>query len=170
MSRELHRSPRSSEKVAPTGIERREGGKCLVDSSTFRYIDPAKGNSSMRFKALIISMALVSTTVVAPQAASAASAVVASAKPCVATVSNARPTQNSTVVVAVSKVAVGAAVTTVAHYKSTNTTKRATAGSRGTASLPYLISRATHGFRVVITVTAAKGSARWSCNTAFITR
>jgi len=108
--------------------------------------------------------------VVAPQAASAASAVVASAKPCVATVSNARPTQNSTVVVAVSKVAAGAAVTTVAHYKSTNTTKKATADSRGTASQPYLISRATHGFRVVITVTAAKGSARWSCNTAFTTR
>lgn len=92
------------------------------------------------------------------------------AKACTATVSNARPTQRSTVVVAVSKVAAGAVVTTTAHYKTTISTKTASANSRGAAALPYLISRATHGFRVVIGVTAAKGSARWVCSTSFTTR
>jgi len=121
----------------------------------------------MRVPALLISTALGVSMLIAPSTASAAAT---SPKACTATVSNARPTQRSTVVVAVSKVAAGAVVTTTAHYKTTISTKTASANSRGAAALPYLISRATHGFLVVIGVTAAKGSARWVCSTSFTTR
>jgi uncharacterized membrane protein YidH (DUF202 family) len=110
----------------------------------------------------------VAVATLAPTAV--ATAATAPTRGCVASVSNPRPVQNSTVVVTVRGVAGGAAVTSVAHFKSTNTTHRFGAAANGTGSTAYPISRATHGYRVVVSVTAAKGSARWSCSTAFTTR
>ncbi len=123
----------------------------------------------MNVRAGLVSVVLalgVATPVVLAPAADAAATPAA----CVATVSNARPVQNSTVVVSVSRVGTAAAVTTVAHYKTTATTKKTTADRTGKAGLAYAISRATHGFKVVINVTAAKGNSHWACSTAFITR
>ncbi len=94
----------------------------------------------------------------------------ASTATCSASVSNAHPLQNSTVKVSVSKVGAGAAVTTVAHYKTTNTTKKTTADQHGHASTSYKIGRATRGYKVVVNVSASKGSAHWSCQTSIITR
>ena len=116
--------------------------------------------------AAVLTLATLSPVALAPAADAAA------AKPaaCVATVSNARPAQNSTVTVSVSKVGAAAAVTTVAHYKTTSTTKNATADRTGRAGVAYKISTATHGFKVVINVTGATATARWACSTFFVTR
>ena len=114
---------------------------------------------------MVLALGVVSPVVLAP-AADAATKPAA----CVATVSNARPTQNSTVTVSVGKVGAAAAVTTVAQYKTTKTTKKATADRTGRAAVAYKIGPATHGFKVVINVTAAKGSSSWACSTSFVTR
>ena len=92
----------------------------------------------------------------------------AKSTPCKASMSVPKPKQSTTTVVRVSGVGGGASITTVAHYKSTNTTKTAKATAAGAASVPYKISRATKGYRVVVAVTAVKGSKRWSCSTAFV--
>ena len=83
--------------------------------------------------------------------------------------SDASPTTNSTthVLVTTSR---GAGVDTVAHYKTTNTAHSATADSAGKADLAYRISRAAKGYRVVVSVTVAKGSASGSCETSFTPR
>ena len=88
--------------------------------------------------------------------------------PCKASMSVPKPKQNTTTVVRISGVGAAAKVTTVAHYKSTNTKKTATATAKGAASVAYKISRATKGYRVVVAVTAVKGSKHWSCSTAFV--
>jgi hypothetical protein len=80
--------------------------------------------------------------------------------------SNAHPTRNSTTDVLVSTVG-RAAVTTVAHYKTTATTHHATANAAGKAVIAYKISRATKGFRVVVSVKVQKGGRSGSCSTSF---
>jgi hypothetical protein len=89
--------------------------------------------------------------------------------PCSARMSNASPVQNSRTDVLIST-AVSAAVSTIAHYKTTNTTHTATADRLGRADVPYRISRATKGYRVVVTVTVRKGAAAGSCSTSFVPR
>jgi ribosomal protein S6 len=83
--------------------------------------------------------------------------------------SNASPTQNSTINVLVSTSA-SASVATLAHYKTTATAHTGTANSLGKASIAYRISRATKGYRVVVSVTVRKGSATGTCSTAFVPR
>lgn len=125
----------------------------------------------MRVLTGLIAFACAAAGTFIPTLATAApTGAIAVAKACSATVSNSRPTQNSTVTVAVKNVGAGSAITTVAHYKSTNTKKSASASPKGTGSTAYKISRATHGFRVVVAVSAVKAGAKWSCSTSFTTR
>jgi hypothetical protein len=134
-----------------------------------------------RFAALAAILTLAATLVpTVAQAAQPASATAShsqaalvpavTTKSCAATVSNARPVQNSKVVVSVKNLASGAAVTTTAKYKSKSTKKTTNANAKGLASTTYAIGPATHGFKVVITVAASKGSTRWTCKTSFTTR
>ena len=85
---------------------------------------------------------------------------------CTARVSNARPAQYSTVDVLVGTKA-GASVTTTAHYKTTDNVKTTHASTSGTAIVAYEISRATSGYRVMVSVAVALGGARASCSTSF---
>ncbi|WP_090474084.1 hypothetical protein [Nakamurella panacisegetis] len=128
----------------------------------------------MRFRSAVAAAVLAITATIVPSVAQAAPApalhAAVAAKACSASVSNSRPTQNSKVVVTVKNVGAGAAVTTVAKYKTTNTKKSVHATAKGVASATYSIGRATHGFKVVITVAASKGSTRWACQTSFTTR
>jgi hypothetical protein len=119
-------------------------------------------NPAVRRGALVGALALLSVAgVQSPADASRR-------MPCSASMSNAYPTQNSTTNVLV-RTAAAANVTTVAHYKSTDTTHTAKSNSSGRATIPYRISRATHGYRVVVNVTVKKGSAAASCSTSFTT-
>jgi hypothetical protein len=86
--------------------------------------------------------------------------------PCSASMSNSHPKDFTTTKVQV-HTATFAAVKTVAHYRTTNTTHRGTAGHKGNLSIPYYISGATPGFRVKVSVTVKKGSRTGSCSTSF---
>ena len=88
--------------------------------------------------------------------------------PCTASMSNPYPAQNSTTNALV-KTTAAATVTTVAHYKTTNTTHTAKSNGSGRATIAYKISRATRGYRVVVSVRVKKGSAAGSCSTSFTT-
>jgi len=85
---------------------------------------------------------------------------------CSASVSNSQPADYSTVDVYV-QTAAGAAVTTVAHYKTTSHQKSATADTQGRATVPYDISDATKGYRVVVDVTVQRSGATSHCSTSF---
>src|SRR5579859_4536053 len=98
--------------------------------------------------------------------AASAAAAPARALPCHASMSNYNPEDYTTVVVRV-RTASFAHVTTVAHYRTTNTTHHRQANSRGTAHVPYYISGATPGYRVRVSVTVRKGTRKGSCQTAF---
>src|SRR5712692_3575042 len=107
---------------------------------------------------------MAAVTFLAPVAAAAAAP--ARALPCHASMSNYHPEQYTTVVVRV-RTASFAHVTTVAHYKTTNTTKHRQANSRGRARIPYYNSGATPGFTVKVSVTVRKGTRKGSCQTSF---
>lgn len=85
---------------------------------------------------------------------------------CRASMSNARPKDYTTTYVDVSTAA-RAHVKTVAHYKTTNTTHRGTANSKGKADIPYYISGATPGYTVKVDVTVTLGKKSGSCSTSF---
>jgi len=104
-------------------------------------------------------------TFVAP-AASAATAP-ARALPCRASISSHYPADYTTVVVRV-RTAASARVTTVAHYRTTTTTHHRRANRLGSAHIPYYISGATPGFKVIVDVFVRKGTRRGSCQTWFI--
>jgi len=110
----------------------------------------------------IAGLALVLSPVVvaAPAEASATRA-------CSAHMTVAHPHHYGTTQVIVTKLGKGAKVTTVAHYKTTSTQKKATATSAGRATLTYRISTATYGRKVPVKVTAVKGSTHWTCSTSF---
>ena len=116
---------------------------------------------------LLLFTTPLSAAAAAPLVTSSSAAAV---KACTASMSVPNPHQHTTTTVRVGRLAGGARVTTVAHYKTTSTTHTATSAANGTAALPYKISSATKGFKVVVSVTAVKGSTRWSCSTAFVTR
>ncbi len=90
----------------------------------------------------------------------------ASPLPCSASMSNSHPKDYTTTQVRV-HTGTFAAVTTVAHYRTTNTTHRGTAGRRGNLSVGYYISGATPGYPVKVSVTVRKGSRSGSCSTSF---
>ena len=85
---------------------------------------------------------------------------------CSASVSNSSPADYSTVDVTV-RTAAAATVTTVAHYKSTDTQQSAVADGSGVATIAYRISRASPGFPVVVDVTAAATGRTATCSTSF---
>jgi hypothetical protein len=90
----------------------------------------------------------------------------AAALACSASVSNSQPPDYTTVDVYV-RTAAAAAVTTVAHYKTTSNQKTATADRQGLATIAYYISGATKGYRVVVSVTVTQGSRTAACSTSF---
>jgi hypothetical protein len=59
-------------------------------------------------------------------------------------------------------------IRTVAHYKTTDTTKFARTGSTGHGSTNYYISSATAGYRVWVDVWLSNGSRRGHCVTSFV--
>lgn len=85
---------------------------------------------------------------------------------CSASVSNSSPADYSTVDVTV-RTAAAAAVTTIAHYKTTDNQKSTVADGSGVATIAYDISRATAGFPVVVDVTAAASGRTATCSTSF---
>jgi hypothetical protein len=104
-------------------------------------------------------------TTTAPKPAPTTAAPVA-ALSCSASMSNATPAQYTTTTVIV-RTAAGAYATATAHYKSTNTTNSATAGSNGVADIPFKISRATKGYTVMVDVTVSLNGRSASCTTSF---
>ena len=98
--------------------------------------------------------------------ASVAAATPASAPlPCQASMSNNHPADYTTTYVRV-RTTGGAAVTTVAHYKTTSHKKTGSAGI-GDATIGYYISGATPGYRVVVSVRVAHDSRSGNCSTWF---
>lgn len=90
----------------------------------------------------------------------------AAALPCRASVNNAHPADYTTVRVRI-RTAAKAAVTTVAHYKTTSHEKQGTAGRKGRLTIPYYIDGATPGYTVQVDVTVAKGGRTGGCSTSF---
>ncbi len=85
---------------------------------------------------------------------------------CHASMTNSQPSDYTTTDVLVSTVA-RAAVTTTAHYKTKNTTHHATANGSGKATVPYYISGATPGYKVIVRISVKSGSKSGSCSTSF---
>ena len=85
---------------------------------------------------------------------------------CHASVSDSSPSDYSTVDIYV-RTASGAAVSTVAHYKTTDHPKSAMANSAGNATVSYYISGATPGYTVDVDVTVSAGSRSAHCSTSF---
>jgi hypothetical protein len=109
------------------------------------------------------ALAVTSAMVVAPSAEAA----VPPTKACAVRLSTTTPAQYSTVYVYVTKVPAAVPVVSVAKYKTTSTKKTAVSNSKGAATLSYAISRATPGYKVVVNVTAQKGTQKYACSTAF---
>jgi hypothetical protein len=99
-------------------------------------------------------------------AAPPASAAPATALACHASMSNSHPADYTTTDVRV-RTAGHARVTTTAHYKTVNRTYHRTAGPGGRATVPYYISGATPGYRVVVDVYVRKAGRTGSCSTSF---
>jgi len=112
-----------------------------------------------------VPVLLGALTFVAPAASAAAAP--ARALPCRATMSSSRPADYTTVVVGV-QTAAYARVTTVAHYRTTSTTHHRSADRSGSAHVPYYISGATPGYKVIVDVYVGKGTRKGSCQTWFI--
>jgi len=83
---------------------------------------------------------------------------------CTAAMDNANPAKYSTVHVLVSSHLANASVTTVAHYKSTDTTKTGTTDGAGKADIAYSISGASSGYSVKVDVNVA---GKETCSTQF---
>lgn len=90
----------------------------------------------------------------------------ASGLTCAASMSNAHPKDYTTTIVDVTT-AGRAHVTTIAHYKTTNTTHQAIANGSGLALVLYRISSATPWRPVPVSVTVVLGSRSGACSTSF---
>lgn len=86
---------------------------------------------------------------------------------CRASMSDSTPKQYSNVSVRVKTGKPKAKVRTVAHYKTTKTTRFRKSNSKGLASVPYYISGSTPGFKVVVKVTVSKNGKTKKCQTSF---
>lgn len=117
-------------------------------------------------RALITATAAGSLAGTALTAAPAVAAAHVTALPCSASMSNSHPRDYTTIKVNVHTAAF-AGVTTVAHYRTTNTTHHGTAGRRGNVSISYYISGATPGYKVKVSVSVKSGARRGSCATSF---
>jgi len=85
---------------------------------------------------------------------------------CSASASSSSPADYTTVDIEV-HTAAGAAVTTVAHYKTTDHQKTATADEAGQATIAYYISGATPGYTVTVDITVSVSSRTAICFTSF---
>lgn len=86
---------------------------------------------------------------------------------CSAKMSNSRPKQYSTIQVEIHSAA-AASVTTSAKYRTTITKHAGKTNSAGNVNIAYKISRATVGFKVVVSVSVAKaGYTTGGCSTSF---
>ena len=121
--------------------------------------------SSIRRPAAAIPavMAALAITALAPAVPASA----ATPLPCHASMTNSRPADYTTTQVRVQTAGDGK-VTTVAHYRTTNHSKTVRAGASGQVAIPYYISGATPGFKVVVTVATFLGSRVGHCSTSFI--
>lgn len=117
-------------------------------------------------RTLITATAAGSLAGAALTAGPAVAAAHVTALPCSASMSNSHPKQYTTVRVNVHTAAF-AGVTTVAHYRTTNTTHHGTAGHRGNVSISYYISGATPGYKVKVSVSVKSGARHGSCSTSF---
>ena len=91
----------------------------------------------------------------------------ASALPCHAHMGDVTPRQYTYDTVFVRSAAY-TRIRTVAHYKTTNTTKYGKTGRLGYGSTRYYISGATAGYRVWVDVWLTKGSRHGHCRTSFV--
>jgi hypothetical protein len=80
--------------------------------------------------------------------------------------SNSHPAQYTTTDVRV-RTAARAYVTTVAHYKTVNRTYHRHANASGRATVPYYISGATAGRKVVVKVYVSRPGRKGHCSTSF---
>ena len=80
--------------------------------------------------------------------------------------SNRHPDDYTTVSIRV-RTAPHASVKTAVHYKTTTHNKYGTAGDMGHKDIPYYISGATPGFKVVVDVTTSRNGVTGHCSTAF---
>jgi hypothetical protein len=87
--------------------------------------------------------------------------------PCHASMSNAHPADYTTTTVNVKSVA-NVKVTTVAHYRTVNRVHHGRANAQGKAGIPYDISGATPGFRVIVDVTVKWPHRTGTCQTSFV--
>jgi hypothetical protein len=108
--------------------------------------------------ALVVSLAAM-----APASASTANS---KSLPCHASMSNSHPADYTTTKVLV-RTASRAGVTTVAHYRTVKRKHHKTANIKGRVKVPYYISGATPGYKVVVDVSVKKGSRTGSCKTSF---
>jgi hypothetical protein len=112
----------------------------------------------------ISAAALISLGVAGP--ALAGPATTAALKSCAASVSKSRPADYTTTDVKV-RAAADVEVFTVAHYKTVNRAYYRVASPAGRATIPYYVSGATAGYRVVVDVTVVRGHQANSCSTSF---
>ena len=145
----------------------------MISSSKNPSTGPTRPSSRISVTCLQAFKRLIPTTIVAGSlfglSVTPSVAVVANSQkplPCTASMSIPRPQQHSTTDVLVTTTA-KSSVTAVAHYKSKDTTHAAAASTHGKASVPFLISTATAGFAVRVTVSVALGSRKGSCSTSF---
>ncbi len=115
---------------------------------------------------LTAAIGIPTMTLTAVLAAPPASASPATALRCHASMSNSHPADYTTTDVRVRTVA-HAGVTTVAHYRTVSRKHHRTANTAGKATVPYYISGATPGYKVVVDVYVHKGSRKGSCSTSF---
>jgi hypothetical protein len=113
----------------------------------------------------VVALLLAVVGAAGPVAAGAAPRPLATL-PCAAHMSTATPARYTTVTVFVATKA-RAHVTTVAHYKTTSHAKSTTANAAGRAAIPYAISSATRGYRVVVGVVVSLRGVVGRCSTAF---
>jgi hypothetical protein len=113
-----------------------------------------------------ISLFALSSVLAGGMTVASASAQRSRPLPCHATMSNRHPADFTTTTVRVRSVA-KAKVTTTAHYRTTDTTHHGRTNRHGRAGIPYDISGATAGFRVVVDVTVKWPHRSGRCRTAF---
>ncbi|HET7019041.1 MAG TPA: hypothetical protein VFI65_34300 [Streptosporangiaceae bacterium] len=112
-----------------------------------------------------LGLMTVASTLIAPGLANAAPT--SKPLPCHASMSNARPADYTTIVVNVKSVA-DVRITTVAHYRTVNREHHGRADRQGKAGIPYYISGATPGFKVIVDVTVKWPHRTGTCQTSFV--
>jgi hypothetical protein len=136
--------------------------QCWIDaprSATLREM------GVFRFAAVPAAVVL-SIAAVAPASASPTIAVNSKPLPCRASMSKAHPADYTTTDVLVTT-ASRAGVTTIAHYRTVNRRYHRTANAKGKAKVPYYISGATPGYRVVVDVYVSRAGRKGACKTSF---